>query len=197
MYAGLRVQVPIAVLLSSCLTVAAPLQAASVAVASQSAASRTKVAKAARPTGRAATKAVRAIEPPESDLAPELLALAEFVQQGTIACELGASVAVHADVHHHGYFDVHLKQQHFRMVPVATTTGAIRLEDARAGAVWLQLANKSMLMSQKHGQRLADACITPQQREAAQRLQGQPGILDTPTPLAAQAAEPAASAATQ
>ena len=41
--------------------------------------------------------------------------------------------------------------QRFRMHPVESRTGAIRLEDPRAGAMWLQLGNKSMLMSQKHG----------------------------------------------
>jgi hypothetical protein len=32
---------------------------------------------------------------------------------------------------------------------VATSTGTVRLEDKQAGAVWLQIANKSMLMNQK------------------------------------------------
>jgi hypothetical protein len=49
------------------------------------------------------------------------------------------------------------------MRPVATSTGAIRLEDEKAGAVWLQLANKSMLMDQKNGRRLADECAHPDQ----------------------------------
>jgi hypothetical protein len=37
------------------------------------------------------------------------------------------------------------------------------LEDEKAGAVWLQLANKSMLMDQKNGRRLADECAHPDQ----------------------------------
>jgi hypothetical protein len=49
------------------------------------------------------------------------------------------------------------------MKPVSTSTGAIRLEDEKAGAVWLQLANKSMLMDQKNGRRLADECAHPDQ----------------------------------
>ena len=91
------------------------------------------------------------------------LLIAERVEVGTVKCELGNSVEVVADPKTPGYFDVHDKKFHFRMAPVVTTTGAIRLEDQKAGAVWLQLANKSMLMSQKLGSRLADACVTPTQ----------------------------------
>ena len=47
------------------------------------------------------------------------------------------------------------------MHPVESRTGAIRLEDPKRGAMWLQLGNKSMLMSQKLGQRLADECHEP------------------------------------
>ena len=49
------------------------------------------------------------------------------------------------------------------MHPVESRTGAIRLEDPKRGAMWLQLGNKSMLMSQKLGQRLADECQSPEQ----------------------------------
>src|SRR5674476_635111 len=45
-----------------------------------------------------------------------------------------------------------------------------RIEAHQAGAVWLQLPNKSMLMNQKIGQRLADACVNSEQALAAERL---------------------------
>ena len=61
-----------------------------------------------------------------------------------------------------GYFNLKGKGYSYRMHPVVTSTGAIRLEDQHdGGAVWLQLANKSMLMDQKAGKRLADECIEP------------------------------------
>lgn len=68
------------------------------------------------------------------------------------------------------------------MFPVETSTGAIRLEDPKAGAVWLQLANKSMLMSQKLGQRMADACINPDQALVAEMMikNPPPSFLDVP-----------------
>jgi hypothetical protein len=109
------------------------------------------------------TRTVADTEATEVALNAAELSIAERVEVGAVKCELGNSVEVVADPKKPGYFDVHGKKFHFRMAPVVTTTGAIRLEDPKAGAVWLQLANKSMLMSQKLGSRLADACVTPAQ----------------------------------
>jgi hypothetical protein len=114
------------------------------------------------------------------------LAIAERVHQGRLPCELGASVNVAADASAPGYFDVKVKNQKFRMFPVETTTGAIRLEDRKAGVVWLQLANKSMLMNQKLGQRLADACMSSEQVAMAEVLlkNPRPSVLDAPIEVA-------------
>ena len=67
----------------------------------------------------------------------------------------------------------------------STTTGAIRLEDQTAGAVWLQILNKSMLMNHKQGQRLADECVSAEQRVIAEGLKTNPApnVLD-PLPTA-------------
>jgi hypothetical protein len=62
------------------------------------------------------------------------------------------------------------------MKPVTTSTGAIRLEDEKAGAVWLQLANKSMLMDQKNGRRLADECAHPDQVAVANDMKVNPPL---------------------
>ncbi len=114
------------------------------------------------------------------------LAIAQQVYQGKLPCELGASVHLKADANAPGYFDVQVKNQKFRMFPVVTTTGAIRLEDPKAGVVWLQLANKSMLMNQKQGKRLADACVSPEQVAMAEILlkNPRPSVLDTPFEVA-------------
>jgi hypothetical protein len=118
----------------------------------------------------------------EAALTPAELAIAQRIEVGLVQCELGASVTVTADSKLPGYFDVHGKKFRFRMVPVVTSTGAIRLEDVHAGAVWLQLANKSMLMNQKLGSRLADACVTPAQALVALAMEKSPppGLLDAP-----------------
>jgi cytochrome c2 len=69
------------------------------------------------------------------------------------------------------------------MTPVETTTGAVRLEDTQAGAMWLQLPNKSMLMNSKLGQRMADECQSDHQTAEANRmkLDPPPSLLDMST----------------
>lgn len=118
----------------------------------------------------------------EAALTPAELAIAERVFQGNVPCELGAVVTLNADPKAPGYFDVQIKNIKYRMFPVISNTGAIRLEDHQAGAVWLQLANKSMLMNQKLGQRLADACMNPEQALVAEMMfkNPPPSLLDTP-----------------
>jgi|CXWL01.1.fsa_nt_gi hypothetical protein len=125
----------------------------------------------------------------EAALSPAELAIAQRVQLGRLPCELGVIVTLAADPRAPGYFDVAVRNLKFRMFPVETTTGAIRLEDRKAGAVWLQLANKSMLMNQKLGQRLADACVSADQAIVAESLNRNPApsVLD---------AQPAAAVAT-
>lgn len=102
------------------------------------------------------------------------LALADLVHTGQIGCELGKHVNVTRDEAHPGYFKVAGNGFNFHMSPVPTTTGAVRLEDTRAGAVWLQIANKSMLMNQKAGQRLADECMSPAQLQVAEAIKKNP-----------------------
>ena len=75
----------------------------------------------------------------------------------------------------------------YYMTPVATTTGTVRLEDIKGGAVWLQIANKSMLMNQKLGQRLADECMSPEQTLVAEAIKKNPppSVLDAAPEVAA------------
>ena len=127
------------------------------------------------------------VEAAEAALTPAEMAIAERVQVGMLPCELGASVTLTADAKNPGYFDMHGKNFKYRMFPVPTSTGAIRLEDQKAGAVWLQLANKSMLMNQKLGIRLADECASPAQLAVARDLKLNP-------PVSILEAQPAAAA---
>jgi len=110
----------------------------------------------------------------EAALSPEELAIAQRIHVGQVACELGVSINIKADARMPGYFDLESKRFKFRMFPVVSSTGAIRLQDARADAVWLQLANKSMLMSQKLGSRLADVCMNPAQMAVAAEMEKNP-----------------------
>lgn len=116
----------------------------------------------------------QAPEPSDRPMGPDELAIADRVHQGRMPCELGATVRLEADAAQPGYFHVHGKGFRYRMHPVTTTTGAIRLEDQKAGAVWLQLANKSMLMDQNKGRRLADDCANPEQMAFAEGMKTNP-----------------------
>lgn len=134
----------------------------------------------------AAQNVAAGIEAAEAALTPAELAIVERVHVGRIPCELGAFVTVDADKKLPGYFDIQGKAFKYRMFPMPTSTGAIRLEDQKSGAVWLQLGNKSMLMNQKLGTRLADECMSPAQLVMAEaiKLNPPPSLLDTPEPAA-------------
>ncbi len=141
-------------------------------------------------------EAVAIDDDPAITLTPGDLEVAKKVYVGDIPCELGATV--HITPHkREGFFIVRTGIQRFRMHPVESKTGAIRLEDPVAEAMWLQLGNKSMLMSQKMGRRLADECMSPAQAAVAEALKTNPmpSLLE-PLPAAsapAAAAAPAAS----
>ncbi|MBP6850246.1 MAG: hypothetical protein KA164_01510 [Rhodoferax sp.] len=108
------------------------------------------------------------------------LDVAARVHVGTLPCELGQTVVLVPDAAQPGYFSLRIGANGYRVSPEETTTGAIRLEDKAAGIVWLQLANKSMLMSQKLGRRLADECRSPLQAQVAQAMlvNPPPSVLD-------------------
>ena len=153
---------------------------------------------AGKPGARRAAriKAIEEATPVDDDPAHKLtsadLEVAKLVHTGDIPCELGATV--HITPHkREGFFVVRTGIQRFRMHPVESRTGAIRLEDPAAGAMWLQLGNKSMLMSQKMGKRLADECMNPTQSAMNDNLKKNPlpSLLE---PLPAAAAVPAAAA---
>jgi hypothetical protein len=121
-----------------------------------------------------ATQMAAGIAAAEAALEPAELAIAERVHTGVMPCEAGTSVTLASDPAAPGYFDMQGKNFRFRMIPVSTVTGAIRLEDRQAGAVWLQLPNKSMLMNQKIGQRMADGCMSQSQLVVAQAMKDAP-----------------------
>lgn len=95
------------------------------------------------------------------------LEMAARVLVGTAECEFDQKIAVQAVDGQPGHFRVGYKKAVYTMVPQETTTGAVRLEDKRAGVVWLQIPAKSMLMNSKMGQRMVDGCTVAEQRAVA------------------------------
>jgi hypothetical protein len=160
----------------------ATAKAAAKPAAKKAPAKKATTAKAA--AGAAAVGGAAAVAAAQQPLAPEELAIAERVHTGRIPCELGAFVNVTADQANPGYFNIDGKGFKYHMSPVKTSTGTVRLEDRHAGAVWLQIANKSRLMNQKVGQRLADECMSPDQLQVAEAIKKNPppSLLDAPKP---------------
>jgi len=154
-----------------------PAKPAAKAAAKPAAKPTTTAAKKRQVTPRAA-KAVEEVTPIDTSTDITLneadLAVAQRVYTGKIQCELGADVTITADDKKAGFFNVSTKGARYRMHPVESRTGAIRLEDPKAGAMWLQIANKSMLMNQKQGLRLADECMAPAQLAFAEEMKKNP-----------------------
>lgn len=123
---------------------------------------------AAKPAAKAKPKATKPVPPPPPPL-PEAdeaqLAAAERAYLGTYDCEFKQTIHISKDAKDVGYIDVVLGKQTFVMKPVLSSTGALRLEDVTGKTLMIQIANKSMLLDVKLGQRLVDDCISPQQRE--------------------------------
>ena len=141
---------------------------------------------AAKPLAQAKAVPVAAAPVADTPLSANEMAVAANVHVGLLPCELGKAVRMERDDSAPGYFHLQLDQQRFRLRPVESRTGAVRLEDPHQGAVWIQLANKSMLMSQKLGRRLVDECAgqAQQQVAAALKVNPAPSLLD-PLPVAA------------
>jgi len=112
--------------------------------------------KAAKPVAKPAAQQVAV-------LSQDQLSTADRVLLGQSRCEFDQSVNVAAVPNQKGWFNVEFKGKSYLMAPESTTTGAVRLEDKKNGMMWLQIANKSMLMNSKIGQRMVDNCVHPKQ----------------------------------
>ncbi len=174
-----------------------------------------------KPAAKPAPKAAKASPtkktpppPPEPVLADAdeaQLAAAERAYLGDYACEFKETVNIEKHPKVAGYINVSWKKQVFTMKPVLSSTGALRLEDVTGRTLMIQIANKSMLLDTKIGQRLIDDCVHPEQVkliEAARAAQindpeaeaaaaARSGLGITPTAAEAPAAPPVAAKSTK
>ena len=119
------------------------------------------------------------------------LQVADRVLTGDASCEFNQTVAVTPVSGRPAHFHVAYKKATYTMVPEETTTGAVRLEDKKAGMLWLQIPSKSMLMNTKIGQRVVDDCTHSEQRAAMAAVEAAAVAASAPAATA-----PAASAPT-
>ena len=126
----------------------------------------------AKPAAKPAAAAAKKAPPkkaeatlPQADQAQ--LDAAERTLYGPYECEFDQKIDVSINPKFPGYVDVAFGKKLFTMKPVSSSTGALRLEDVKGVTLLLQIANKSMLMDTKAGQRLVDGCVHEKQRAAA------------------------------
>jgi hypothetical protein len=164
---------PLALLCTAAALLALPAQAA--------------VNEKAKPRNRIAAKIKPAPAPApvvdeDAALSEEQLAVAPRVHQGEAQCEFNQKVHLSPHPDKPGRFRLQFNKMVYTLAPEPTTTGAVRLEDKRAGVVWLQIPSKSMLMNAKIGQRMVDACLHPEQLPVAEAApSADTGIGITPT----------------
>ncbi|HJV63908.1 MAG TPA: hypothetical protein VJ743_23370 [Albitalea sp.] len=118
----------------------------------------------ARTTTKAAPKGATISADSVETINAAQLEIAGRVLTGTAHCEMNQQVDVHPIDGRPGFFKVGFKNASYTMVPQETTTGAVRLEDKKAGVIWIQIPAKSMLLNSKVGQRMVDSCTQSQQR---------------------------------
>lgn len=78
------------------------------------------------------------------------------LETGDFSCEMGNHVDVKVDAGNN--MSLNWKGHTYSMAPVTTSTGALRFENKSEGLVWIQIPAKSMLLSSKMGQQLANEC---------------------------------------
>jgi hypothetical protein len=145
------------------LALALALPAAAQTSAPKPAAKATATAKKA--TKPAAKK--RAAPAPEAPLpaaSNEQLEAAKAAHLGDYDCEFDQKVVLEPHAQAPGYLQMKQKAQAWVMKPVLSSTGALRLEDVKGRMLMIQIANKSMVMDTKIGQRLVDGCVHEKQR---------------------------------
>jgi len=148
--------------LKSTLAIAAALCLGTTLAAAQTAAPAKPAA--AKPAPKKAAAPASAEPAPAS---PEQLAAAERVHYGTYDCEFGKTAEVSTLAKYPGYAEVKSGKQSWLMKPIASSTGAIRLEDLKGQFLVIQIANKSMLFDSKSGQRVLDGCVNEKQKASA------------------------------
>ncbi len=127
----------------------------------------------ANPKAAAKKAPAAAALPALAQASDEQKAAAALTHLGEYACEFDQTVSVLANASAPGYIDVRHKTQTWVMKPVVSSTGALRLEDVKGRMLMIQIANKSMVMDTKIGQRVVDGCQHEKQREFERTLQGQ------------------------
>jgi hypothetical protein len=154
---------------AAALILCAALPALAQAPATKPAPAKPAAAKPAAAKNAPKTAAKKTPAPPPEPVLVEAdeaqVAASERAYLGNYACEFKESVHIEKHPKVAGYIDVLWQKHRFTMKPVLSSTGALRLEDVTGRTLMIQIANKSMLLDTKIGQRLLDDCVHPEQEK--------------------------------
>ena len=154
---------------AAALILCAALPALAQAPATKPAPAKPAAAKPAAAKNAPKTAAKKTPAPPPEPVLVEAdeaqVAASERAYLGNYACEFKESVHIEKHPKVAGYIDVQWQKHRFTMKPVLSSTGALRLEDVTGRTLMIQIANKSMLLDTKIGQRLLDDCVHPEQEK--------------------------------
>jgi len=111
---------------------------------------------------------------------PAAAAAAAEVWAGAYQCEHAEKVSMRPG-QGPDMVELQWKAQRWQMRRIDSRSGAMRLEDASARMVWIQLPNKSMLLDQRQGRRLLDECQHDVQVQTAAQMKNNPppALFDT------------------
>jgi hypothetical protein len=152
--------------------------------------------KAAKSSGKSAAKPVsKPAALPLAAAGDEQLEAFKLAHLGSYECEFNQAVQILPHMKEAGYLDVSWKKDVYTMKPVLSSTGALRLEDVTGRTLMIQIANKSMLMDTKIGQRLVDECVHPMQRAEIEAAKTAPVVAGTGLGIDPNKAAAAATAA--
>ena len=92
----------------------------------------------------------------EDDMTPDVTSSKTFDYK----CELNGSLTIYTNTDDDAHAAIRWKSHLYRLKRIETTTGADRFENKKVGLVWIGIPTKGMLMDSRHGEQLANECIT-------------------------------------
>lgn len=92
----------------------------------------------------------------EDDMVPDVGGSATFEYH----CEMNDFLTIYTNTDDNEHLALRWKNHIYRLKRIATTTGANRFENKKAGLVWIGIPSKGMLLDSRHGQQLANECKT-------------------------------------
>jgi hypothetical protein len=75
-----------------------------------------------------------------------------------LVCDSGKRVSVWGNQQTDPAIDLRWGGQVYRLLRIATSTGAHRFEDGNSGLVWISIPSKGMLLDAKRGEPVANEC---------------------------------------